>query len=133
VRDELFLIGRILFGLVFLGSGIGHLTSTESSTQYATYKKVPSARTMVLVSGVAMVLGAIGVILGIWMDLAALGLAVFVLAAAFMMHRFWEETDPQTKQSEMAQFMKNVSIAGGALVIVAIGSVAPYTITDGVF
>jgi putative oxidoreductase len=79
-----------------------------------------------------MILGAAAVILGIWMDLAGLLLAILVLVMAFMMHRFWEETDAQTKQVEMAQFMKNVSIAGAGLII-ATFSFAPYTITDGVF
>ncbi len=132
MRDELFLLGRILFSLVFLGSGVGHLTQTEGSAQYAAYKKVPSAKLAVQVSGVLMILGAAAVILGIWMDLAGLLLAILVLLMAFMMHRFWEETDAQTKQVEMAQFMKNVSIAGAGLII-ATFSIAPYTITDGVF
>jgi putative oxidoreductase len=134
MHDEVFLIGRILFSLVFIGSGIGHLTQTDASAQYAAYKKVPSPRNAVLGTGVAMLAGAAGVILGIAMDLAALGLAVFVVASALWMHRFWEETDPQTRQVEMAHFMKNISIAGGALVIVAVsGGDAPYTITNGVF
>lgn len=132
MRDEVLLLGRILFSLVFLGSGIGHLTQTEGSAQYAAYKKVPSAKLAVQVSGVLMILGAAAVILGIWMDLAGLLLAILVLVMAFMMHRFWEETDAQTKQVEMAQFMKNVSIAGAGLII-ATFSFAPYTITDGVF
>jgi uncharacterized membrane protein YphA (DoxX/SURF4 family) len=67
------------------------------------------------------------------MDLAALALAVFVLAAALAMHRYWEESDPQTLVVERAQFMKNVSIAGGALIIVAVSANAPYTLTDGLF
>ncbi|MGV8836740.1 tellurite resistance TerB family protein, partial [Cellvibrio sp.] len=46
---------------------------------------------------------------------AALGLAIVLVAMAAMMHRFWEETDPQTKQGEMAHFMKNIALAGGAL------------------
>jgi uncharacterized membrane protein YphA (DoxX/SURF4 family) len=133
MRDELFLLGRILFSLVFIGSGVGHLTQTAGSAQYAEYKKVPNATLMVQISGVALLLGGLAIILGIWMDLAALGIAVLVLAMAFLMHRFWEETDPQTKQTEMAAFMKNVSIAGGALILVAIGSIDVYTITDGVF
>lgn len=133
MRDELFLAGRILFSLVFIGSGIGHLTKTDATAQYAAYKGVPSPRNAVLLSGVAMLAGAVGIVLGIWMDLAALGLAAFVLAAGLMMHRFWQETDPQTKQVEIAQFMKNVAIAGGALVIASIGDGAPYTITDGIF
>lgn len=132
MRDEVFLLGRILFSLVFLGSGIGHLTQTEGSAQYAAYKKVPSPKLMVQLSGVAMLLGGVAVILGIWMDLAGLLLAILLLAMAFMMHKFWEETDPQTKQVEMAQFMKNVSMAGAGLIISTF-AFAPYTITDGVF
>lgn len=133
MRDEVLLLGRILFSLVFLGSGIGHLTQTEGSAQYAAYKKVPSAKLAVQVSGVLMILGAAAVILGIWMDLAGLLLAILVLLMAFMMHRFWEETDAQTKQVEMAQFMKNVSIAGAGLIISTFSFGVPYTVTDGVF
>jgi uncharacterized membrane protein YphA (DoxX/SURF4 family) len=133
MRDELFLVGRILFVLVFLTSGIGHFTNTEASAQYAAYKKVPAAREMVLLSGAVMLAGSVGVALGIWMDLAALALAVFVLAAAFAMHRYWEESDGQTLVVERAQFMKNVAIGGGALIIVAVSANAPYTITDGLF
>ena len=133
MREEVLLLGRILFSLVFLGSGIGHLTQTEGSAQYAAYKKVPSPKLAVQVSGVAMLLGGVAVILGIWMDLAGLLLAILLLAMAFMMHKFWEETDPQTKQVEMAQFMKNVSMAGAGLIIASISVYWPYTITDGVF
>ena len=32
-------IGRVLFALIFINSGIGHLTKVEAMTGYATYKK----------------------------------------------------------------------------------------------
>jgi putative oxidoreductase len=133
MRDELFLIGRIVFSLMFLLYGVRHLTQTEGSAGYAAYKKVPSPKNMVLFTGVAMIAGGLAIIFGVWMDLAAVGIAIFVIAAALFMHRFWEETDDQTRQVEMAQFMKNVSIAGAALILAAVSKYAPYTITDGVF
>lgn len=133
MRDEAFLIGRILFSLVFIRSGMNHLLRTDASAGYAAYKKVPRARAMVLVTGVLMLAGAVAVILGIWLDLAALGLSLFVLVAAFVMHRFWEESDPQARAAEESQFMKNIAIVGAGIVLAAVGSVAPYTITDGVF
>lgn len=133
MRDEVFLIGRIVFSLVFLLYGYRHLTQTEGSAQYASYKRVPAARFMVLFTGIAMGIGGIAVILGIWMDLAALGLAIFVIVAALIMHRFWEEDDAQTRAGELAQFMKNISLAGGALILLAVSEDAPYTITDGLF
>ena len=133
MRDELFLIGRILFASVFLRFGVLHLTQTEGSAQYASYKGVPQARAMVLLTGIAMLAAGASIVLGIWMDLACLGIAVFCIVAGVVMHRFWAETDPQTRQVEMAQFFKNVSIAGGALILLAVSDNAPYTVTDGLF
>jgi uncharacterized membrane protein YphA (DoxX/SURF4 family) len=133
MRDEIFLIGRILFALVFLRFGVAHLTQTEGSAQYAAYKGVPRARFAVIGTGVAMLVGGAAVVLGVWMDLAALGLAIFVVVAALIMHRFWEEDDAQTRAGELAQFMKNISLAGGALILLAVSEDAPYTITDGLF
>ena len=80
-----------------------------------------------------MLAGGLAVVLGVWMDLASLGLAIFVLVAGVVMHDFWTQTDAQTRQIEMAAFFKNVSIAGGALILLAVSENAPYTITDGVF
>jgi putative oxidoreductase len=133
MRDEIFLIGRILFALVFLRFGVAHLTQTEGSAQYAAYKGVPRARFAVVGTGVAMLAGGVAVVLGVWMDLASLGLAIYVLVAGVVIHDFWTQTDAQTRQIEMAAFFKNVSIAGGALILLAVSENAPYTITDGVF
>ena len=131
--DIVQLIGRILFALIFVGSGIGHLTTADASAGYAESKGVPSAKNMVLLSGVAILAGGIGIILGIWMDLAAYGMAAYAIIAAVMMHKFWTETDEQTQQVEMAMFMKNLSIAGGAVVIASIAEGAAYTLTDSLF
>ena len=80
-----------------------------------------------------MLVGAVSVILGIWVDLAGLGLAILVLIMAFAMHRYWEETDPQTKAIEQAAFLKNISMAGAGLILAAYGFIDSYTLTDGVF
>jgi uncharacterized membrane protein YphA (DoxX/SURF4 family) len=133
MRDEIFLLGRILFALVFLRFAVVHLIQTEGSAQYAAYKGVPRARAVVLATGVAMLVGGLAVILGVWMDLAALGLAIFCLVAGVVMHNFWTVTDAQARQAEMAQFFKNISIIGGALILLAVSEDAPYTITDGLF
>ncbi|MEM7095252.1 MAG: DoxX family protein [Actinomycetota bacterium] len=134
MRDEWFLIGRILFSLILVGSGVGHLMQAEGSAAYATAKKIPNAMLMVQISGVCLLAGGLAIILGIFMDLAALLTAVLLLIMAFMMHRFWEESDEQVQQTEMAMFMKNLSIAGGALVIFSVTSdFTPYTLTDAIF
>ena len=51
-------------------------------------------------------------------DLGALVLAILLLVMAVKMHDFWT-ADEASKQAEMISFFKNVSMAGGALVIFA--------------
>lgn len=130
--DVIYLIGRVVLSAVFLLNGVNHLRNTDASAGYAQFKGVPSPRNAVLASGVGMIAGSVGIILGIWMDLAAWGMAVFVVLAAVMMHRYWE-VDDDSKPVEMAQFWKNISLAGGALVIAATAEGADYTITDALF
>lgn len=112
------IIGRVLFVLVLLNSGIMHLTKSEGMVGYAAHKKVPMPKLSVLASGLLMVLGSLSVILGVYADLGALVLAVLLLAMAVKMHDFWA-ADEQSKQMETIQFFKNVSMAGAALVLFA--------------
>lgn len=133
MREEVFWLGRLLFSLVLLGSAYGHLTQTEGSAQYASYKGVPNAKTMVQLTGVLMLLGGLAVVLGVFMDLAGLAIAVLMVIFGVKMHAFWTESDPQTQNVERAQFMKNISIAGGGLMLAALGPLDWYTLTDGVF
>ncbi|MCE2527732.1 MAG: DoxX family protein [Actinomycetia bacterium] len=119
--EALLIIGRILFSLIFIGAGVGHLAQASASAEYAQSRGVPSAGLLVRVSGVLIAAGGLGVILGVWMDLAALGLAVYVLLAAFMVHHFWSDEEP-TRTAEMSMFMKNLSITGAGLIIFAMSA-----------
>ena len=115
-------IGQVLFSLIFITSGIGHLTKLEAMTGYAKYKKVPAAKLSVIVTGLMILVGGIFVALGIYADLGALLLAIFLVPTAFMMHAFWKETDPTAKMNETVAFWKDLSLAGAALIIFALVS-----------
>lgn len=115
--DVIVLIGRILFAALFLGSAAGHLTQTAGMAGYAQAKGVPAAKITVLVTGVQILLGGISVLLGLWADLGALLLVLFLVPTAFIMHAFWKETDPQAKQLEQAQFLKDLALGGAALML----------------
>jgi uncharacterized membrane protein YphA (DoxX/SURF4 family) len=117
--NAIVLIGRILFGGFFVMSGINHFTKLEAMTGYAKYKKLPAAKLGVLISGLMLVIGGIYIVLGYYADLGALLLAIFLVLAAVIFHNFWKETDATTKQNEMLAFMKDIALAGGALVIFA--------------
>ena len=116
MSNAIFVIGRILAVLVFINSGLGHLTD-KNMVGYAQFKKIPSAALAVRISGVLLLAGAAGIILGIWGDLAAILSALLVLIMTITMHNFWTLEDPQAKQIDMIMFMKNIAMIGGLLVI----------------
>jgi putative oxidoreductase len=113
--DVVLLVARVLFGAVFLGGAMGHLTQTAATAGYARSKGVPAPRLTVIGTGL-LVVGAVSVVLGLWADAGALLLVLFLLPTAVVMHGFWKETDPMARQMEMTQFLKDVSLAGGGLV-----------------
>jgi putative oxidoreductase len=116
--DVVFLVGRILFVMVFLFSGSTiHLLKARQGIEYARMYKVPAPELTVPLSGMIAVLGGLSILLGIWADLGALLLVAFLLPVSFLMHAFWKETDPQQQANQMAHFMKNIGLVGGALVL----------------
>ena len=112
------LVGRILFAFMFVMSGFNHLAKAEAMAGYAAYKKVPAPKLANLLSGVIMLLGGLSIILGVYADLGALLLAILLVAMAVKMHDFWN-AQGEAKQPEMIGFMKNISMAGGALFLFA--------------
>ena len=118
--DAVLVIGRILFALIFVTSGIAHFAKLEAMTGYAQYKKLPAAKLGVLISGLFFLLGGIYIAAGFWVDLGALLLAITLILAAVIFHNFWKETDPTAKQNEMIAFNKDIALAGASLILFAL-------------
>ena len=137
IMNTVLLIGRILFAIMFVSGGLNHLTKAEAMAGYAGFKKVPAPKLANLVSGVLLIAGGLSVILGVYADLGALVLAVLLVLMALKMHDFWAQADAQAKQTETINFFKNISMAGGALIMFAIaateGSDYGWTLTDSLW
>jgi uncharacterized membrane protein YphA (DoxX/SURF4 family) len=117
--DILVLIGRVMFAFVFLSSGVAHFAKRDMMSQYAGHKKVPVPMVTVVAGGVLLIAGGLSILLGMWPDLGALLLVIFLVPTAVLMHNFWTETDPQARAMEMNQFAKDVALAGAALMLFA--------------
>lgn len=117
--EIILLIGRILFGGYFLMMGITHFAKNPMLAQYAASKGVPSSRLAVYVSGLLILFGGLGVILGIYVETALILIMLFLVPVSFMMHAFWSEKDPAMKMADMTNFLKNIALLGAALVIFA--------------
>jgi putative oxidoreductase len=116
--DVVFLVGRIVFALIFVVSGLtAHLAQARQMAGYARAQGAPAPELLVPLSGVVIIVGGLSVALGVWADAGALLLAGFAFSVAFFMHAFWREQDAQQQQNQMAHFMKNMALTGAALVV----------------
>ena len=135
--DVLFLIGRILFAALFLSSAMGHFMQTDAMAGYAESRGVKPGRLAVLVSGAQIAIGGLLVVLGIWMDVGFILIALFLFGTSFLIHSFWNLTDPQDRYNDQVHFLKDLGLAGAALMGLAavwlLGGDLDLTITDPLF
>jgi uncharacterized membrane protein YphA (DoxX/SURF4 family) len=84
-----------------------------------------------------MALGGLSVALGVWPDVGALMIGVFVVLAAAGFHRFWQLDDPQQKMTQNQLFFRNVIALGGVLMMfgffASVGEGLRYAITAPLF
>lgn len=137
--NALLIIGRVLFAFIFLVLGWAHVTKAQHMVGYAQSKKVPAPKLSIQISGLLLILSSLSVIFGVYADLGALVIAVLMALFAVKMHDFWAQTDAQQKQNERTQFLKDISMAGAALVLFVVIGSAPGVdvigpmITDALF
>jgi putative oxidoreductase len=113
-------VGKILFSLLFIGSGINHFKNTSSLSKYAMSKGLLFADLNVYLSGVLLIIAPVALIFGIFETLALASLALFLLLTAFIFHPYWKETDSMAKMNEQIAFNKEISIVGAILIIISL-------------
>ena len=108
------LAGRVLLAVIFIQSGLGKIGGIEGTQGYMEMMGVPGI--LIYPTILVEVIGGLFIIVGFQTRIAALLLAGFSLVSGFLFH-----FDP-SNQMEMISFMKNVTIAGGFLVLLAHGA-----------
>ncbi len=115
-----FLIGRLLFGGFFLYNGINHLRNRHQMAPYAESKGVPAPKFAVTASGIPLIVGGASILLGIKPKYGAAAIIGFLASVSPIMHDFWRNEDPNERQSNMINFMKNAALAGGAIALMGV-------------
>ena len=108
------LAGRILLASLFLLSGVSKLGAYGATAAYMASAGVPGSLLPAVIA--VELLGSLAVIVGWKTRPAAALLAGFSLLTAFLFHNNFAD------QIQMIMFLKNVSIAGGFLLLVANGA-----------
>jgi len=109
------LIGRVGLSAIFILSGIAKLGPGYAATQgYMGSMGVSGALLPLVIF--AEIAGGLAVLSGFLTRWAAIGLAVFSIASAFLFHYQFAD------QMQFVSFFKNVAMAGGFLVLAAQGA-----------
>jgi putative oxidoreductase len=114
VKNVSELAGRTLLSVLFLLSGVGKIGAYAATAAYMSSVGVPSVLLPVVIA--TEVVGATVIILGWQTRITAFLLAGYSLLTALVFHTNFAD------QIEMIMFLKNVSIAGGLLLLVANGA-----------
>ena len=120
-RDLAALVGRVLLAFMFVYSGFGKVTGFEGTVASIAGKGLPLPQVGAVIA-IAVELGA-GLMLAVgWKTrFAAVAIAVFTLAASIFFHNFWTMADAAAAGTNKIMFLKNITIIGGMLMVVAFG------------
>jgi putative oxidoreductase len=106
-------IGRVLMAVMFIQAGISKIFGYEGAQGYMEAAGVPGALLPLVILLEAG--GGLAVLLGLFTRWSALLLAGFCVLAALLYHL------QPGDQMQMISFMKNITIAGGFLVLAGAG------------
>ncbi|KGJ97964.1 DoxX family protein [Thalassotalea sp. ND16A] len=105
---------RFLLAIMFLMSGLTKMGQYAGTQGYMEMMGVPGALLPVVI--LTEVLGALMIIFGFKVRVTALALAGFSAASAILFHNDFSNA------AEINNFMKNFTIAGGYLLLFAVGA-----------
>ncbi|HUL97065.1 MAG TPA: DoxX family protein [Usitatibacter sp.] len=120
VQNSAALAGRILLALIFITSGFGKLTGFDGTVGYIASKHLPLPQVAAIIAVLCELGGGLLLLAGFKARWAGLVLAIFTLAAGILFHDYWN-ADAAAKMGQQINFWKNVSIAGGMLMVFAFG------------
>ena len=98
------IIGRFLLGLYFLLPGIAKIMAPESQLELMAAQGISYAHPLLLFAGVTSILGAIALMSGRYVKLAAYGFVLYVILVNILIHPYW------IIESEKQNFFKNLGI-----------------------
>jgi putative oxidoreductase len=109
--------GRALLGALFFISGINKILAFSYVAGWMASSGVPASNLLLAITIVIEVVGGLMLIVGYKARLAALVIALFLVPVTLVFHAFWS-ADAANFQNQLTQFLKNLSILGGMLIVI---------------
>ncbi len=114
-------VARALLALIFLVAGLRKLLAYAMTVGYFGKLGIPMPEMVVALTILIEIGGAVLLVVGYKQTIVAAVLAAFTLGAALIAHQFWTVTDPQAYSGQLNNFLKNVAMVGGFLMVMVDG------------
>ncbi|MFP4143792.1 MAG: DoxX family protein [Phycisphaeraceae bacterium] len=122
MQSAVSLVGRILLASIFAMSVVGYFRDWSGTTQYMNSVGVTWGEDVLLAGASAfLILGSLSLIFGFLTRWGAILLLLFLAIITPIFHDFWARPEAEFR-NEMIQFLKNISIFGGLMMVVAWGA-----------
>jgi putative oxidoreductase len=122
IRGPLTVLGRLLLCAIFLLSAVGNkIPHFNDVAKLMESVGVPAPQLMLAGAIVFLLAGSLSVLVGYKARFGAALLLIFLILATYFFHPFWK-LQGTAQQEQMIQFMKNLSMMGAMLILMANGS-----------
>jgi putative oxidoreductase len=114
-------LSHLLLSGIFISGGAAQLIEPGGRVQKVGGAGIPQPEQAVTLNGAAMVFGGTLLALGIAPRLAALILLASLIPTTFVGHSFWAEESAAGRKAQQTQFLKNLALMGGLLMVIREG------------
>jgi len=114
------LVGRVLLVLIYLGSGLDKVMHHDMTLGYMKSAGLPSAELLLWLSALVEIGAGLAIVIGWKARWGAALLFLWMIPVTAVFHNPWGG-DPAQAQMQMIHLMKNISIMGGLLLLLAFG------------
>jgi putative oxidoreductase len=111
--------GRVLLGLYFLLPGIAKFADWERHVALMETHNMAMIPALLAIAGVVQIIGGLSLILNKHVVVCALGFALMILLINANLHDFWNVYEGVNAERETQNFVKNLAIFAGLLVLAA--------------
>ena len=118
--DGVALIARIVMSVMFITSGIGKIVGFGPTVEHIADKGVPLPEIAAVIAILIELGGGLAVLFGWKTRWAALAYVAFLIVITPIFHNFWTMEGP-ARMANNINFMKNLTILGGFLLLYAFG------------
>ena len=110
------LAARVCLSLIFFKAGISHLTGFSGFVELIGSQGLPLPSLLAVATIFFQLLGAVSLLLGFKTEIGSILLIVFLIPASLMFH------NPIADPSQTNDFLKNIGLIGGLLMVIYAGS-----------